>query len=87
MATSYPATPLTDLNTWVNAVAVTPALSGKKMFIQNRNTNDLLVFFGGASAPAANEGTLLKPGQSIEGTSTAIWLKGKGMIGLLELDS
>lgn len=86
MATSYPATPLTDLNAWVNAVAVTPAISGKKMFIQNRNTNDLLVWFG-AGPPSGNEGTLLRPGESIEGTSTAIWLKGKGMIGLLELDS
>lgn len=74
MATSYPDVNLTEA--WVDLTVANAALVSVPVIVQNKSTNSIRVFFGGASAPASlNSGALLKLGESVDGTAANIWAR------------
>jgi len=76
MATSYTNVSLTS--TWVDLTVANSALASVPILVQNRSSsNEVFVFFGGASAPAANDGVRLGFGESVDGTAANVWAKAR----------
>ena len=77
MATSY--TNVTLTTEWVDLTVANAALANVPVVVQNRSiAQAVFIFFGGASAPATNDGALLDHGDSVDGTSDHIWARSQG---------
>ncbi len=76
MSLSFPSLAVTT--DWTDLVVAAPSLASVDTFVQNTGKGPMLIYWGGATAPAANDGVQLKPGESFQGNAAHIWVAGYG---------
>lgn len=86
MAQSFPDLVLTGA--WQDICVTTgyTAIAGSVATVQAKGNGLVSIYFGGASAPGADDGVQLSRGQGVTGTSTHIWVKGEGRVAVLQED-
>lgn len=82
MTTSYPDVTLTA--SWQDITALTgySAIANARTLFQTKGGYIAFIYFGGASAPGANDGHQMNPGQSYTATAAHVWVRGTGSIAL-----
>lgn len=69
---------------WADLVAADATLASVDVVVQNIDTSEVRIVWGGTSPGAAKSGHILGYGESFEGNAAAIWVKG-GSSGLVSV--
>jgi len=83
MAKSYPDFTATEAWTDLAGLPAYAEIVGQRVMVQNKGLQRVLVYFGGAAAPAGDGyGTKLLADVSVTGTSDHFWVRGDGVVAI-----